>query len=145
MESNFWTSIGSTGCSYWNLYSIRSGIYRRLNLDNPETKHLLDAYYDGQESKPPITKELKKEVLASLDKFRRNIEKQDDAIIKQIAESKKEIKPFINKSDSSMITWKKDNQIKCLRSSKWINRFFFLISNKRGVDEKRFASRQSRL
>ncbi|MFZ0893214.1 MAG: hypothetical protein WAZ77_01810 [Candidatus Nitrosopolaris sp.] len=52
---------------------------------------------------------MKKEVLTSLDKFRRNIEKQDDAIIKQIDESKKEIKPFINKSDSNMITWKKDN------------------------------------
>jgi hypothetical protein len=84
---------------------IRRGTYYSLNSDKPEAKRLLDAYYDDKEGKPPITKELKKEVLTSLEKFRRNVEEEDDVIAKQISTFKNEIEPLIDKPQKSVMAW----------------------------------------
>jgi hypothetical protein len=81
---------------------IRRGTYYSLNTKNPETKRLLDIYYS--ESPPPYTAAVKKEVLSSLDKFRRNIENDD--IMKQVTTFKNEIAPYIiDKPNDVMNVW----------------------------------------
>jgi hypothetical protein len=84
---------------------VRRGTYYSLNPNNKESKRLLDAYYNDKESKPPITKELKKELLASIDKFHRKIENENDTVLEQITIFRKDIEPFIDKADGTMKLW----------------------------------------
>ncbi|MDP9288754.1 MAG: hypothetical protein M3P08_11230 [Thermoproteota archaeon] len=82
---------------------VRRGTYYSLNPNNKEAKHLLDAYY--KELPPLYTATVKKEVLSSLDKFHRNIESENDDIMKQVTTFKKEVAPYIDKPNNAMNVW----------------------------------------
>lgn len=102
VDRNIVSIIKNPGLSEFR-QPIRRGIYYSLNTKNPETKRLLDMYYE--ESLPPYTAAIKKEVLSSIDKFRRNIENENDDIMKQVTTFKKDIAPFIDKPDNTMNVW----------------------------------------
>jgi hypothetical protein len=88
-----------------NPTGARKGKYYKLNKCRKETKQLLDDYYN--EPKPPVSKELKQQVLTALKNYKKMVEVESGRVMANIDTFKNEIEPLLTEyePDQSLDEW----------------------------------------